>query len=72
MIVDFDLNSAINDGLVKMITIDKRKELSTLQLDFKALRDEGSNKVIGLSDGQKIMIQAGLTKLNILEKIFQN
>lgn len=70
VVVDFDLNSAINDGLVKMITIDKRKELSTLQLDFKALRDEGSNKVIGLSDGQKIMIQAGLTKLNILEKDF--
>ena len=70
VIVDFDLNSAINDGLVKMITIDKRKELSTLELDFKALRDEGSNKVIGLSDGQKIMIQAGLAKLNILEKDF--
>ncbi|MDZ7817528.1 MAG: hypothetical protein U5K55_02450 [Aliarcobacter sp.] len=43
-----------------------------MELDFKALRDEGSNKVIGLSDGQKIMIQAGLTKLNILEKDFSN
>ncbi len=70
VIVDFDLNAAIRDGLVKMITIDKRKELSTLELDFKALRDEGTNKVIGLSDGQKVMIQAGLTKLNILEKDF--
>lgn len=70
VIVDFDLNAAIKDGLVKMITIDKRKELSTLELDFKALRDEGTNKVIGLSDGQKVMIQAGLTKLKILEKDF--
>jgi type III restriction enzyme len=70
IIVDFDLNAAIKDGLVKMITIDKRKELSTLELDFKALRDEGTNKVIGLSDGQKVMIQAGLTKLSILEKDF--
>jgi len=70
VIVDFDLNSAIKEGLVKMITIDKRKELSTLELDFKAIRDEGTNKVIALSDGQKIMIQAGLTKLNILEKDF--
>jgi type III restriction enzyme len=70
VIVDFDLNNAIKDGLVKMITIDKRKELSTLELDFKAIRDEGTNKVIALSDGQKIMIQAGLTKLNILEKEF--
>lgn len=70
VIVDFDLNAAIKDGLVKMITIDRRKELSTLELDFKALRDEGTNKVIGLSDGQKVMIQAGLTKLKILEKDF--
>jgi len=70
VVVDFDLNAAIKDGLVKMITIDKRKELSTLELDFKALRDEGTNKVIGLSDGQKVMIQAGLTKLAILEKDF--
>ena len=70
VIVDFDLHNAINDGLVKMITIDKRKELSTLELDYKALRDEGTNKVIGLSDGQKVMIQAGLTKLDVLEKDF--
>jgi len=70
VIVDFDLNAAIKEGLVKMITIDKRKELSTLELDFKALRDEGTNKVLGLSDGQKVMIQAGLTKLKILEKDF--
>jgi type III restriction enzyme len=70
VIVDFDLNAAIKDGLVKMITIDKRKELSTLELDFKALRNEGTNKVIGLSDGQRVMIQAGLTKLKILEKDF--
>ena len=72
VIVDFDLNAAIKDGLVKMITIDKRKELSTLELDFKALRDEGTNKVIGLSDGQKVMIQAGLTKLKILETDFSS
>ncbi len=70
VVVDFDLNSAIRDGLVKMITIDKRKEISTLELDYKAIRDEGSGRVISLSDGQKVMIQAGLTKLQILEKDF--
>jgi len=70
IVVDFDLKNAINDGLVKMITIDKRKELSTMNLDYKALRDEGSGRVIGLSDGQKIMLKAGLTKLAILEKDF--
>jgi type III restriction enzyme len=72
IIVDFDLNSAISQGLVKMITIDKRKELSTLELDFKAIRDSDDNKgkVIALSDGQKVMIQAGLKKLDILEQEF--
>ena len=72
IVVDFDLKDAISLGLVKMITIDKRKEISSLELDYKAIRDGEGNKgqVIGLSDGQKVMIQAGLEKLNILEKQF--
>ncbi|SHE34562.1 type III restriction enzyme [Marinitoga hydrogenitolerans DSM 16785] len=70
IVVDFDLHSAIRDGLVKMITIDKRKEIASLPLDFKAIRDEKNNKPIALSDGQKIMIQAGIKKLEILEKDF--
>ena len=70
VIVDFDLHSAIRNGLVKMITIDKRKEIASLPLDFKAIRDEKNNKPIALSDGQKTMIQAGIKKLEILEKDF--
>jgi len=72
IVVDFDLGAAIRGGLVKLITIDKRKELSTMELDFRAIRDgdEGKGKVIGLSDGQKLMLQAGLKKLEILEKDF--
>lgn len=70
IVVDFDLRSAIRDGLVKMITIDKRKEIASLPLDFKAIRDEKDGKPIALSDGQKIMIQAGIKKLEILEKDF--
>ncbi len=72
IIVDFDLKDAISRGLVKMITIDKRKELSSLELDYKAIRDgdENKGKVVSLSDGQKVMIQAGLKKLEILEKEF--
>ncbi|MEA2050209.1 MAG: DEAD/DEAH box helicase family protein [Campylobacterota bacterium] len=72
IVVDFDLKDAISLGLVKMITIDKRKELSSLELDYKAIRDGDENKgtVIGLSDGQKVMIQAGLKKLEILESEF--
>lgn len=72
IVVDFDLKDAIGLGLVKMITIDKRKELASLELDFKAIRDGDDNKgkVIALSDGQKVMLQAGLKKLEILEEQF--
>ena len=68
IIVDFDLKTAIRAGLVKTIAIDKRKELTDLPLEFSAIRENG--EVIGLSDGQKMMLRAGLSKLRILEKNF--
>ena len=71
IIVDFDLKEAITGGLVKTIAIDKRKEIATLEsenLDFKAIRE--GNKVVGLSDGQRLMLRAGLEKLRILEEEF--
>jgi len=68
IIVDFDLKTAIRRGLVKTIAIDKRKEITDLPLEFAAIRE--GNKVIGLSDGQKLMIRAGLKKINILENNF--
>ena len=69
IISDFDLKVAIRKGLVKTIAIDKRKELSNLPLEFGAIRD-ANKKVIGLSDGQILMLRAGLSKLKILEKHF--
>lgn len=71
IIVDFDLKSAIQKGYVKTLILDKRKELATLDLDFNAERDE-NNKVIGLSEGQRIMLRAGLKKLKILEEQFES
>lgn len=69
VIVDFDLRTAIHEGLVKMIAIDKRDEVAAIKdLDFKAERE--GRKVIGLSDGQRLMLRAGYTKLKILEKEF--
>jgi len=71
MIVDFDLKTAIYKGLVKTITIDKRKEIASLEdedLDFKAVRD--GKDVVDLSDGQRLMLRAGLEKLKILEEEF--
>ena len=72
IISDYGLKEAIYNGYVKMIAIDKRKEFASLgnnELDFRAKRDE-SDKVIALSDGQRLMLGAGLAKLNLLEQEF--
>jgi type III restriction enzyme len=68
IVVDFDLRTAIHQGLVKTIALDKRKEIASLPLNFKAERD--GREVVGLSDGQKIMLRAGLAKLRKLEEHF--
>jgi len=70
IVVDFDLTSAMRAGLVKSLALDKRKEIAALPLDFKAERD-AHDKTIGLSEGQRVMLRAGLKKLNILEKQFE-
>ncbi|MGB3327893.1 MAG: DEAD/DEAH box helicase family protein [Thermomicrobiales bacterium] len=69
IVVDFDLRMAMRSGLVKSLALDKRKEVASLPLDFKAERDERNN-VVGLSEGQRVMLSAGLTKLNRLEQDF--
>lgn len=69
IVVDFDLKSAMRAGLVKALALDKRKEIAALPLDFKAERDE-QKRVTGLSNGQRVMLQAGLKKLQILEEQF--
>ncbi len=70
IIANFELRDAIKQGLVKTVAIDKRKELAALPLEFKAER-EGKD-VKSLSDGQKVMLRAGLSKLKILEEGFTN
>lgn len=70
-IVDYGLKSAIRAGLVKTIAIDKRKEIMSLSsedIDFKAVRN--GKDVISLSDGQRLMLRAGLARLKILEDEF--
>jgi len=68
IVVDFDLRTAIHKGLVKTIALDRRKEIATLPLDFRAERD--GREVAGLSDGQKVMLRAGVAKLRKLEQHF--
>jgi type III restriction enzyme len=70
IVVDFDLATAMKQGLVKTLLLDKRQALTELaNLDYKAVRDE-NNKVIALSEGQRLMLRAGLAKLKMLEKGF--
>lgn len=70
IVVDFDLATAMRKGLVKTLLLDRRQELTELNdLDYKAVRDD-RNKVCDLSDGQRLMLRAGLAKLKKLEKEF--
>lgn len=71
IVVNYSLNQAIHAGLVKTIAIDKRKEIASLtdeDLKFKAIRD--GKEVIELSDGQRLMLRAGLSRLKLLEDEF--
>jgi len=71
IVVDFDLKTAMKQGLVKSLVLDRRSEIGALSdedLEFKAYRDENGKPQ--LSEGQRIMLRAGLTKLRKLEKDF--
>lgn len=68
IIVDFDLKAAMRAGLVKSLVLDKRKALGALPLEFKAERDESGQPT--LSEGQRVMLRAGLQKLKKLETDF--
>ena len=68
IITDFDLKSAMRAGLVKALVLDRRKEIGALPLEFKAERDADGNPT--LSEGQRVMLRAGLQKLKKLEADF--
>ncbi len=68
IITDFDLKSAMRGGLVKSLVLDRRKEIGALPLEFKAERDSDGNPI--LSEGQRVMLRAGLKKLRKLEADF--
>jgi type III restriction enzyme len=68
IVTDFDLKAAMRAGLVKSLVLDRRKEIGALPLEFKAERDESGNP--SLSEGQRVMLRAGLKKLRKLETDF--
>lgn len=71
IIVDFDLIAAMRQGLVKSLVLDKRRQLGAVplaELDFRAERDDDGT--VRLSEGQRVMLRAGLKKLRKLETDF--
>ena len=68
IVTDFDLKAAMRAGLVKSLVLDRRKEIGALPLEFKAERDENGQPA--LSEGQRVMLRAGLKKLRKLEADF--
>ena len=71
IVVDFDLKQAMRAGLVKSLVLDKRREIGAVpleSLEFKAERDDDGS--LRLSEGQRIMLRAGLQKLKRLEQDF--
>ena len=71
IIVDFDLREAMQHGLVKTLSLDQRQALTELEdLDYNAIRD--GRTVVALSDGQRLMLRAGLTRLGELQRDFDS
>ena len=69
IVVDFDLKDAMQHGLVKTLSLDQRQSLTELEdLDYNAIREGRS--VIALSEGQKLMLRAGVERLNRLQADF--
>ena len=68
IVTNFDLKAAMRAGLVKSLVLDRRKEIGALPLEFKAERDADGKPV--LSEGQRVMLRAGLQKLRKLETDF--
>lgn len=69
IVVDFDLKQAMQYGLVKTLSLDQRQSLTELEdLDYNAIRE--GRCVVALSEGQKLMLRAGMERLNRLQADF--
>ncbi|HIH96758.1 MAG TPA: DEAD/DEAH box helicase family protein, partial [Thermoplasmata archaeon] len=79
IIYDYPLLNAMNDMLVKQLFLEERQAIAgenLLELDFRAERTEpekGKKKgaVIGLSAGQKVLLEIGRKKLEQLTEEFR-
>lgn len=75
IIYDYDLAQASADMLVKQLFLEQRQGANLADLDFRAERAPTSSKkrgeIIGLSRGQKLMLEIGKSKLEQLTQEFK-
>jgi type III restriction enzyme len=77
IVYDYDLVAAMRAMLVKQLFLEKRMQLAVENLDFKAIRKqpESGKKlggIVGLSQGQLLMLEIGRRKLENLTQEFQS
>ena len=74
IVYDYPLAQASGDMLVKQLFLEQRQGSGLIDLDFKAERAEAEGRkrgeILGLSRGQKIMLEIGKSKLEQLTEEF--
>jgi len=76
IIYDYDLAQASTDMLVKQLFLEQRQGVNLQDLDFRAERDKPEpgkkqGEIVGLSRGQKVMLEIGKSKLEQLTQEFK-
>ena len=77
IVYDYDLVEAMQEMLVKQLFLEKRIQLAAENIDFRASRKkaEGGKKIgeiIGLSQGQLLLLDIGRRKLESLTEEFRS
>lgn len=75
IVYDYGLVAAMNSMLVKQLFLEKRMQLAVENLGFRAIRKKpdgnGLGDIVGLSQGQLLMLEIGRRKLENLTREFQ-
>jgi type III restriction enzyme len=77
IVYDYDLVEAMHSMLVKQLFLEKRMQLAAENLDFRAKRKKAEQgkrlgDIIGLSEGQMLLLDIGRRKLESLAKEFRS
>lgn len=77
IVYDYDLTQASADMLVKQLFLEQRQGANLQDLDFKAERTrpepgKKQGEIVGLSRGQKVMLEIGKSKLEQLTQEFKS